>query len=167
MLTFLLNCKPFVSHQDKKLPKLFSWSTTVLLFFADEYVRFTSSDHSGPLPILDKRRPYSLNETYDITQSLSLSNCLVFIFFWEKVTCMTCWTPFIQNRFLFDIGRRILCVSIRSVLLSCFKTVYRFFSDVLSTKDSSLKWSVTFPSGGWGDCSNRLSFGESPRRILR
>ena len=31
MLTFLLNCKPFASHHDKKLPKLFSWST---MFFS-------------------------------------------------------------------------------------------------------------------------------------
>lgn len=39
--------------------------------------RFNPSDHNCLLPILEKIRLYSLNETFDITQRLPTSNCLV------------------------------------------------------------------------------------------
>ena len=56
---------------------------------ADEYVQFTPSDHyTRPLPILDKRRLHSLNETFDITQWQPPSNGLV-IFCSGEVILMT------------------------------------------------------------------------------
>ena len=64
------------------------------LYDADEYVQFTPSYYTNPLPILDKRRLYSLNESLDITQKLPPTNCLV-IFVLGK--------SYLNDRFSFKI----------------------------------------------------------------
>jgi len=98
----------------------------LLLYDADKYVQSPPFDHTSPLPILGKRRFYSLNETFDITQSPPPSNCLV-IFLPEKVICISSWPIFIQNIFHFDMGRWTRRASTCPVILYCFKTDPRFF----------------------------------------